>query len=224
MATRDRAPAGADPIDSTTEAASREEAAAGWRRDRDYGTRSDEEPLAETGDGPSHCWSVKRGKEMILLLAGGPDFTIVTSYYNSSLLSILLLPRSSTFLPLLPTTYHGSLAPAPDLPTFQTWPSPLYLLQAIGRPGLCVPLLSRRIHLLSFSAKAVLGRLHGVLRLFPLHFCHHSRALPWSFNYDQLTFRRTMLALNSGGNQMSTTNPSAAHTTPWMPQTQAYTT
>jgi hypothetical protein len=52
---------GADPIDSTNFAASREEAAAQWRRGRDCGTRSDEEPVAQTGDGLRSS-RVKRGK------------------------------------------------------------------------------------------------------------------------------------------------------------------
>jgi hypothetical protein len=55
---------GADPIDSTHEAASREETAAQWRRRRDYGTRSDEEPLAETGGRSSFFTREKRKRDV----------------------------------------------------------------------------------------------------------------------------------------------------------------
>jgi hypothetical protein len=59
---------GGDPIDSTNEAASREQAAGRWRRCRDYGTRSDERPSVQTGD-VLRSSRVKIGKDMLLLLA-----------------------------------------------------------------------------------------------------------------------------------------------------------
>jgi hypothetical protein len=46
------------------EAASRKEAAGRWRRGKDYGTRSDKEPLAETGDSLSFFTREKRKRDV----------------------------------------------------------------------------------------------------------------------------------------------------------------
>jgi len=141
---RCRTHVGANPVDSTKGTASREEAAAEWRRGRDHGTRSDEEPLAETGDIP-HRWSVKRGKEMISLLVGGCPLTYVCNMYTTTLFYCLDWRNSSYCTHTLAAAYHGSLISALDTPT-KRCRLPLYLLQATGRHDACVPRLSRLAH------------------------------------------------------------------------------
>jgi hypothetical protein len=93
-----RAHVGADPIDSTNLATSREEAAAQWRRRRDYGTRSDEEPLAETGGQSSFFTREKRKRDV----TAPCRFTLIHHcYILQSKPSSTPLSRSSTFVPSL---------------------------------------------------------------------------------------------------------------------------
>lgn len=97
---------GFDPLDSTKVAASREgsersccvgrRAAAGWRRGRDYGTRSDEEPLPETG-GLSPLFECKDGT--------APSSS--TLIHNCSILPIEDIPSTvASIIDNRPTTSH----------------------------------------------------------------------------------------------------------------------
>jgi hypothetical protein len=190
---------GDEAAHSTNATSRREEAAARWRRCREYGTRSDEEPLFERK---------KRKRQDIALCPS----TLIHSCNISTIEHLYCCfthRRSSHCSP--PTPYHGSLISAPDLST-QSCRLPIFAASSSKTWPLRPPTLSAdspTILLYKGDSWQTLRRAWASPR-----FRHHNRAIPWSFNHCLLIFRRLMLAWTLNGNQMSTKSSSATRTTP----------